>query len=178
MKLTIVPSRSVAGNMPREIARRLRSILPWRFIVAPSLDDPAPPPGGTAMPVEELLSRLPTVDKHDELMIALTAVDLSAPGLDYVFGYASPLRHVGAISLHRLVTDTDARRHRHRLLVERAAKEMLHEAGHLMGLPHCDDLLCVMRYSQALQDTDIKRCHYCARCLKELSRMPEPAGER
>lgn len=178
MKLTIVPFRSVPGNLPREIARRLRSILPWRFIVAPSLPDLLPLPGASALTVEQVLALLPASDRHDELTIVLTALDLSAPGLDYVFGYAAPARHAGVVSLHRLVKNTDGRRHRRRLLVERSAKEILHEAGHLMGLPHCDGLLCVMRYSQALQDTDIKRCQYCARCLKELSRMPEPVGER
>ena len=178
MKLTLIPFQSVTGNLPREITRRVRSILPWRFSVAPSLRDPVPFKDLTTVSVEQILALLSPTDRHDELTIALTSLDLCVPGLDYVFGYAAPERRAGVVSLYRLVNDNDARRHRRRLLVERAAKEILHEAGHLMGLPHCDDPMCVMRYSQALQDTDIKRCQYCARCLKELSRMPEPAGER
>jgi predicted Zn-dependent protease len=47
-----------------------------------------------------------------------------------------------------------------------------------MGLPHCDRPGCVMQYSQTLHDTDIKQCRFCADCLRELSRLPEPAGER
>jgi len=178
MRLTIVPFGSAAGELPRHIARRLRAILPWRFSVAPCLPDPVPQLQALTISVEQVLALLPDGGRHDELTIALTGLDLSAPGLDYVFGYAAPERHAGAVSLYRLVGETDGRRHRRRLLVERASKEVLHEAGHLMGLGHCDDVMCVMRYSQVLQDTDIKRCQFCTRCLKELSRMPEPAGER
>jgi len=130
-----------------------------------------------AIEIEQVLALLPAVSRHDELVVALLGLDLAASGLDHVFGYAAPERHAGAVSLYRLVSDSDGRRQRRRLLVERAAKEVLHEAGHLMGLRHCDDVMCVMRYSQVLQDTDIKRCQFCASCLKELSRMPEPAGE-
>jgi len=178
MKMTIVPLDSVGGDIPRAIARRLRTILPWRFIVASSLPDPLPRAGARALDVEQLLSLLPTNDHHTELSVALTGLDLSAPDMDHVFGYAAPERRAAAVSLYRLVGGAPGRRYSRRLLVERATKEILHEAGHLMGLSHCDEALCVMRYSQVLQDTDIKHSLYCTRCLTELSRMPEPASER
>ena len=178
MKMTIVPLDSVGGDIPRAIARRLRTILPWRFIVASSLPDPLPHAGARALDVEQVLSLLPANSQHNELSVALTGLDLTAPELDYVFGYAAPERRAAAVSLYRLADGAEGRRCSRRLLVERATKEILHEAGHLLGLSHCDEVLCVMRYSQALQDTDIKRALYCTRCLTELSRMPEPAGER
>jgi len=178
MKLTIVPFESVSGDMPRAVARQLRSILPWRFKVSTPLPDPMPHDSTQALDVERLWSLLSVMDKHDELTIGLTALDLTAPGLDYVFGYAAPERRTAAVSVFRLADGTESRRGGRRLFVERVTKEMLHEAGHLMGLPHCDHLGCVMQYSQTLHDTDIKQCRFCSDCLRELSRLPEPAGER
>jgi predicted Zn-dependent protease len=178
MKMTLVPFDSVAVDLPRAIAKRLRAILPWRFSVATPLPDPVPPAGASALDVQQLLSLLPASEHHSELWMGLTGLDMTAPGLDYIFGYAAPEKRAAVVSLHRLADPTGGRRCSRRLLVERATREILHEAGHLMGLPHCDEILCVMRYSQTLQDTDIKHSLYCNRCLTEMSRMPEPAGER
>jgi len=178
MKLTIVPFESVEANLPRAVARRLRSILPWRFTVSALLPDPIPRDGARALDVEQMWPLLPASERHDELAIGLTGLDLSSTDLEYVFGYASPERRAAAVSVFRLADGTEGRRGGRRLLVERATKEILHEAGHLMGLPHCTQSGCVMQYSQALHDTDIKQCRFCADCLRELSRLPEPAGER
>lgn len=178
MKLTIVPFESVAGDLPRDVARQLRSILPWRFKVSSPLPDPIPQDSGHALDVNQLWSLLSVIDRHDELTIGLTALDLAAPDLEYVFGYAAPERRAAAVSVFRLACGTERRRGGRRLFIERVTKEMLHEAGHLMGLPHCDHHGCLMQYSQTLHDTDIKQCRFCPDCLRELSRLPEPTGER
>jgi len=178
MKLTIVPLASVAANLPREIARRLRTVLPWKLVVSSPLSNPQPDGPATTLDAQQVLSLLPSTGRHDELTVGLSGFDLSAAGLDYVFGYAAPERRAAVVSLARLMEGTSGRRGGRRLLVERSAKEVLHETGHLMGLEHCDHPQCVMHYSQVLQDTDIKGCGYCARCLKELSRLPEAPGER
>jgi len=178
MKLTIVPFDSLPpGPLPREVARRLRGVLPWRFIVAAPEPDPPEVNGTGALEVELLLSRLTPGHRHDELTVALTGRDLTARELGPVFGYAAPHLYAACVSLHRLADGTHGRRGGRRLLVERAAKEILHEAGHLMGLPHCERTGCVMQYSQTLHDTDIKGCRFCADCLREMSRLPEPAAE-
>jgi predicted Zn-dependent protease len=178
MKLTIVPFESLPpGPLPREVARRLRGILPWRFVVAAPQSDLSAVGGAGALDAELLLSLLPRSRRHDELMVALTGCDLTARELGPVFGYAAPHLYAACVSLHRLTDGTQGRRGGRRLLVERAAKEILHEVGHLMGLPHCERAGCVMQYSQTLHDTDIKGCRFCAECLREMSRLPEPAAE-
>jgi len=58
MKLTIVPFESVAGDLPRDVARQLRSILPWRFKVSSPLPDPIPQDSGHALDVNQLWSLL------------------------------------------------------------------------------------------------------------------------
>ncbi len=173
MRMTIVPFASVADGLPQAIVRRLRNVLPWMFVVAPIHEDPTPPEGGDALQVRQMFRLLDREYQHNELIIGVTGFDLAAPGFDYVFGYAAPEQHTAIISLHRLMHGTNGRAAEQQVQVERATKEILHEAGHLMLLPHCGQEGCVMRYSQTLQDTDIKPCSYCARCLKELSRMPE-----
>jgi len=178
MKLTIVPFASVTDRLPQEIARRLRTVLPWKLVVGPPVRDPASGDSTPGLEAEQALALLSPTGRHDALTVGITGMDLRAAGLDYVFGYAVPERGVAVVSLTHLSEGTTGRRGGRRLLIERAAKEVLHEIGHLMGLGHCDQQQCVMRYSQALQDTDRKCCSYCSRCLKELSRLPEAAGER
>ena len=44
---------------------------------------------------------------------------------------------------------------------QRLAKEAVHELGHAFGLKHCENIKCVMHFSNSLSDTDIKRSHLC-----------------
>ncbi len=177
MKLTVVPFASVAAILPRDSARRIRAVLPWKITVSPPLSNTALDGSATQLDVTQPLALLPWSGRHDELTVGLIDRDLYLDGLGYVFGYAKPGQHVAVVSLARLAEGTAGRRGGRRLLVERAAKEILHETGHLMGLEHCDRMTCVMHYSQVLQDTDIKDCGYCARCLRQLSRLPEASAE-
>ena len=178
MKLIIVPFAGIAPVLPRESARRIRAVLPWKITVSAPLPHEALDSSAIQLAAEQPLAQLPWSGQHDELTVGLTERDLRVADLDYVFGYAEPARRVAVISLFRLTDGTASRRGGRRLLIERTAKEILHETGHLMGLEHCDRTTCVMHYSQVLQDTDIKSCGYCARWLKQLSRLPEASGER
>jgi len=49
----------------------------------------------------------------------------------------------------------------------RVLKEAIHELGHTFGLKHCENL-CVMRFSNTLDDIDKKPPNYCEGCLKKL----------
>jgi len=178
MKLIMVPFQSVAEKLPREIARRLRAVLPWKLVVHSPVPDPTPHTAAAAIEAEAALVRLSPTGRHDELTVGIAGIDLCAAGLEYVFGYAAPQRGIAVVSLFRLQQGTVGCSGGRRVLIERASKEVLHETGHLMGLGHCDQPQCVMHYSQALQDTDRKDCGFCSRCLKELSRLPEVSAER
>jgi predicted Zn-dependent protease len=178
MKLTIIPFDGVDDTLVKAIARRLRRTLPWRFAVAPSLPEPRAGAGAAAVDVQQLFSLLPPGDRHDQLTLGLTSLNLATGDLEQVFGYAAPERRTAVVSLFRLNDGIAGRGVSVRLTVERAAKEILHEVGHLMALPHCEHAGCVMQYSQALHDTDIKQCGFCGDCLRELSRLPEPTAER
>ena len=177
MILTLVPFESASPDLMRSIAKRLRAVLPWKFVVAAVMPEPPTRDVHGALDVTEVLALLPAPARHDALAVGITARDLATSEYASVLGYAEPERRVAIVSLLRLSESTVNVRGGRRRLIERAAKEVLHEAGHLLGLPHCEGSNCVMQYSQALHDTDIKPCRYCATCLKELSRLPEPASE-
>jgi archaemetzincin len=104
-------------------------------------------------------------------LLGLTARDLFADGLNFVFGMADPRRRAAIVSLARLGQGADPSAYR-----ARALKEAMHELGHAVGLPHCDDPHCVMHFSNSLADTDLKCDQLCARCRAKLARAAKRAS--
>jgi archaemetzincin len=105
-----------------------------------------------------------TRSSHEQLWtLAVTSLDLAAPGRDYVFGEATLGGGWAILSTARLVPPTDPRVEsptaRRRVLVE-----AVHELGHLAGLPHCDSPACAMNPSTTAEDTDGKHLELCTRC--------------
>jgi archaemetzincin len=100
----------------------------------------------------------------EEMILGVTGVDLTAPGLNFVFGLADPRGRVAVISLARLYPEFYGQPRDPRLFKARAVKESVHELGHLLGLDHCPDPACVMAFSNSLADTDRKGPGFCRRC--------------
>ena len=173
MRLTLVPLDSAPTPLIKKVAARLRHIVPWTIKTSPPLTSGLSGNQQGQVDALEVLSLLPGGERYNMLTIAITEDDLVVPGLDFVYGHAMPERHAGVVSLHRLRPASEAPVTGQRALLERACKEVIHEAGHLLGLFHCQDSTCVMHYSQAIQDTDRKSCGFCPRCVKGLSRLPE-----
>ncbi len=84
--------------------------------------------------------------------------------LNFVFGQAELGGTYAVIYLGRLSSGADSR-----LLAIRSLKEAVHELGHTVGLPHCDDPTCVMSFSNSLSDVDRKGWRLCPRCLRAAS---------
>lgn len=103
-------------------------------------------------------------------VLGVTARDLYAEGLDFVFGIADSPGRAAVISLFRLSIGADEATFR-----SRALKEAVHELGHTLGLSHCENRRCVMHFSSSLADTDSKTTRLCERCLMQASR-PGRAG--
>lgn len=114
---------------------------------------------------EALLAAIPSGDADRRL--AVTAEDMYAEGLNFVFGLASIGGSAAIVSYHRL-WDPDER-----ILSRRLAKESVHELGHTWGLSHCRSGSCVMRFSNSLAEADAKGDAFCDRCRASL-----PAGVR
>jgi archaemetzincin len=103
-------------------------------------------------------------------LLGLTARDLYADGLNFVFGMADPRHRAAVVSLARLGKAADPSAYR-----ARAVKEVVHELGHAVGLAHCEDPRCVMHFSNSLADTDLKSDRLCAPCRARLARAAQRA---
>jgi archaemetzincin len=99
-------------------------------------------------------------------VLGFTDQDLFIPILTYVFGEAQLGGSAAVVSTARLGEGTD--RFGRRLLVERLAKEAVHEVGHAFGLVHCGHEHCVMSRSPAVREVDEKGGGLCAECRAQL----------
>jgi len=97
--------------------------------------------------------------------VGLTGRDFYAPPLNFVFGLA--IREIGAaiVSWRRLMDEDEE------VFIARIAKEVIHEVGHLEGLNHCQNSICVMWFSNTLSETDRKKPESCAVCSPMRSKL-------
>ena len=119
--------------------------------------------------VERMVDELPS----DGLgLVVLTNGDLYEAGRGpYVFGLASLVAHIGVVSLSRFRetwwggAHSSIGRARFR---ERFHKVLIHEVGHTLGVPHCDDNRCAMREDRTLEELDDSPMRFCTRCGSRL----------
>jgi archaemetzincin len=107
-------------------------------------------------------------DMRGDILVALGDIDAYVPGLNFVFGQASPGAGVAAVYLRRLRPSFYGYREDLGLLAERVSKEALHEVGHILGLGHCSDKRCVMSFSNSIDEVDAKKPAFCPRCASAL----------
>lgn len=105
--------------------------------------------------------------------LGICDVDLYVPGLNFVFGEASPAKGVAIISLIRLRQGYHGLPEDEEIFKERVVKEAVHELGHLYGLGHCRDPRCVMFFSNSLMDTDRKGLIFCSMHQSQFGRVSE-----
>ena len=104
-----------------------------------------------------------------ETIVAVTDVDLYIPILTFVFGEAQLGGTIAVVSYHRLTQEFYGLPPDPVLLEERLMKEAVHEAGHTLGLTHCDDYQCVMAATHAVEWLDLKSSAFCADCRRKAS---------
>jgi archaemetzincin len=109
-----------------------------------------------AMPFLKLAHR------YQGIVLGVTNIDLYAEGLNFIFGQAELNGKACVISTYRL-EDTDKE-----TFITRIVKEAVHEIGHVFGLEHCNNELCVMKFSNCIEDTDRKGKWYCRKCEGKL----------
>lgn len=105
-----------------------------------------------------------------DALLGVIDQDLYVPELNFVFGEADMIARVAVIGLPRLRQEFYGFDPDPELFLERAAKEAIHEIGHVKGLGHCRDPHCVMHFSNRLEETDIKQARFCADCGSKLIR--------
>jgi len=103
-----------------------------------------------------------------DFLIALIEYDAYVPGLNFVFGLASPYLKLTSVYLYRLKFMLPPSNEGKKLFKERVRKEVMHELGHLLGLEHCPNIYCVMHFSNSIMDTDRKSWKYCNLCAHKI----------
>lgn len=110
-----------------------------------------------------------TIEKNIDKILGVTSMDLYVPELNFVFGEAQCPGRVAIISIHRLRPEFYGYPKDQVLLIERATKEAVHELGHTSGLLHCENLRCVMSFSNSILDIDQKDSTFCPECNISLT---------
>jgi archaemetzincin len=129
------------------------------------------PEGCSQYPAAPVLAALAAArPPGDAVILGVTGVDLTAPGLNFVFGLADPRNHAAVISLARLYPEFYGQPRHPGRFKARAVTEAVHELGHLLGLGHCPDPACVMAFSNSLADTDRKGPEFCQSCRQQLGK--------
>jgi archaemetzincin len=102
--------------------------------------------------------------------LGLFNIDLFIPILTYIFGQAFLNGRIGIVSIYRLSNERYGIKTDDMILLQRFRKEIIHELGHMFGLIHCSDPVCVMRSSTYAEDIDQKSQALCPTCRIQLKR--------
>ena len=105
---------------------------------------------------------------QDRKILGVTDVDLFVPIFTFVFGEAQLRGPAALVSLHRLRQEFYGLPPAEDLFYVRAEKEALHELGHTFGLVHCASFDCVMRFSNSIEEVDMKTSSFCDSCSAVL----------
>ena len=116
--------------------------------------------------IAQLLRELPSANAK---VIGITSLDLFIPVLTFVFGQSQLEGPAAVVSTHRLQAEYYGLPSDPDRLVERAAKEVIHELGHAFGLVHCREYHCVMRASTYVEEIDLKSAYFCDFCAVDLA---------
>jgi archaemetzincin len=162
------------GSLPPPLLGFLREGLNRELGAEVEVEENLPLPtawdeGRRQYPGEPFLTALATARvPEDKIILGVTNVDLFVPGLNFVFGLADPQSRGAVISLARLYPEFYGQPRNPQLFKARVLKEAVHEIGHILGLDHCPDPVCIMFFSNSLADTDRKGPGFCARCQEML----------
>ncbi|WP_187646882.1 archaemetzincin family Zn-dependent metalloprotease [Nitrosophilus labii] len=110
-------------------------------------------------------------DFEEDIILGICDVDLFEPGLNFVFGMASPFYSVCIVSTKRLKNSFYNLPENDSLLFNRVLTESIHEIGHTLGLEHCSNFPCVMNFSNSIDETDKKGYLFCEDCLEKFQKI-------
>lgn len=167
MKVDLLPLGPVAQELMDHLSRTLSEWgMSCEVLPEVPLPDEAYDPRARQYRAADLLGGL--VPRGEDRLLGVTAADIFAEGMDFVFGLAVVGGPTALVSIHRLLDPDEA------LVRDRLVKESVHELGHTLGLTHCSDAACVMRYSNSVPETDAKGRYLCGTCRGLVAKSMGP----
>jgi len=156
-------SNSLLANLCVDLPKSLRvecELYPMRLDPSPSYHAER-----QQFHSSELLQRMrQLVRAKDWRFLAITDVDLYIPILKYVFGEAQMGGPCAIVSVSRLRQEFYGLPEDDHLVQSRLLKESLHELGHTLDLPHCEDYRCAMASSHSVEWIDLRERSWCESC--------------
>ena len=159
------------GSVDQDLVSELAAGLAREFMIPCEILTPAGEPSFAFNVTRqqysstEILASLAQRETPDTWrLVGVTTLDLYIPILTFVFGEAQLAGKCAVISLHRLRDEFYGLPPSILQLRERMLKEAVHELGHTLCLPHCEDYQCVMSSSHGVELVDLKTSRFCRNC--------------
>jgi archaemetzincin len=175
-EIAIAPLEPIDGDLLDAVLRALSGHveLPCRPVASPLVPPFDAVAGRPQLDADRLLLRLEATGGRTPL-VGLVAADFGVPILSFVFGRARLGGNAAVASLARLRPEFYGEVADAELVGRRAAAEILHELGHLAGLPHCPDAACLMAFAGDVETADQRGLAFCDLCAASLPHGLAPA---
>jgi archaemetzincin len=131
--------------------------------------------GRDQVDADALLASLDADVVAGAVLVGVTALDMGIPIFTFVFGRAATPGWTAVVSLARLDPVFYGLGSSPATLLSRAEAEVLHELGHVAGLPHCRDARCLMSFAGSVEKADARGATFCPECAQHLPAWLGPA---
>lgn len=169
------PPRALVESVVAGISRLVS--VPCRVADAPCAMELPRIPGREQLDADKLLARLEACPRPEGYWaVGLSGEDIGHPIFTFFFGRARHHGGAALVSLARLDPGFYGLAPDNLLAARRAAREALHELGHVAGLGHCDDNRCIMRFVTDVEGIDNRGITFCEVCALDTPPGLESAG--
>jgi len=172
----VVPFGEIPSVALKTITDHIHRILGLETEILPPLEKPSYAFDKRRMQYDAaiILNRFKSLPFQNYLkVIGILNFDLFIPVFTHVMGQAQEGGKYALASMYRLRSDSAGNQPSPGEILDRLAKVVLHETGHLFSVPHCMNEECLMHFSDSLEALDticFSLCRYCAQYLKDFIR--------